>query len=170
MTSHDFALSLSYPFLHRNNDTHTYTQTYTHTCLPLIAIKTLARFQLLFIWVAFFQILQSETLKYESLSQPPKTNTSRCLLLYINSRPPVFTKCLFNENCFVSSLSEHLMAHVLLQVPETNRDIWPWKAEPRTKTKEHAHTHMYLHTLAHAHKHFPFQPHWVSSKSRSACN
>lgn len=105
-----------------------------------------------------------------SHSYPPKTNTSRCLLLYINSRPPVFTKCLFNENCFVSSLSEHLMAHVLLQVPETNRDIWPWKAEPRTKTKEHAHTHMYLHTLAHAHKHFPFQPHWVSSKSRSACN
>lgn len=79
---------------------------------------------------------------------PPKTNTSRCLSLYINSRPPVFTKCLFNENCFVSSLSEHLMAHVLLQVPETNRDIWPWKAEPRTKTKEHAHTHVLTHTCA----------------------
>lgn len=67
-------------------------------------------------------------------STPPKTNTSFCLSLHINSRPAVFTKCLFNENCFVSSLSECLMAPVLLQVPWRGRYVWHKKVEPRTKT------------------------------------
>lgn len=82
----------------------------------------------------FSSILQYETMTYESLIYPPKTNTSFCLSLHINSRPAVFTKCLFNENCFVSSLSECLMAPVLLQVPWRGRYVWHKKVEPRTKT------------------------------------
>lgn len=74
-----------------------------------------------------------------SHSAPPKTNTSLCLLLHINSGPPVFTKCLFNENWF-SSLSEFLMAPVLLQVAEWGGDRWHREAEPRTKTNN-------MHTL-----------------------
>ena len=128
-----------------------------------------------------FSILQSETLTYESLGSPQKTNKSLCLSLHINPSPPVFTKCLFNENCCVSSLSEYLMAPVSLQVPERGRDIWHRKAEPRTKNTAHSHTHTHTHThihiyihacthSLHAHKHFTFQPRWVSGESRSACN
>lgn len=144
------SLSLSSPFQHRNTDTR------LHTCLPLIAIKPWLTFSRclfewhnIYIFLFFFpSILQSETLKYESLSPPEKTNTSRCLLLYINSKPLVVTKCLFNENGFVSSLSQCLMAPLLLQVPERSGDIWQRKTAPRTKTTKHAHTHVLAHNCA----------------------
>lgn len=56
-----------------------------------------------------------------------KTNAILCLELHNNWRPPVFTKCLFNENCYVSSLSGPLMAPVLQQVLQRCWNIWHWK-------------------------------------------
>lgn len=140
-------------------------QTRLQTCLPLIAIKPwLAFSRSLFEWQDFFGgdfAVWNTDLWVTQL--PPKTNTSLCLSLHINSRPPVFTKCLFNENCIVSSLSDCLMAPVLLQVPGRGRDVWHKKAEPKTKTNNTC-------TPAHTYKHFTFQPHWVTSKSGSASN
>lgn len=175
MTSHCplLSFSLTYSFRHRNTDTHTYPRIYMHVCTPASlsspsnlgslsdAAYLIGRF--------FFRFCSLQRCHMSHAAPPPKTNTSLCLSPHINSRPPVFTKCLFNENCFVSSLSECLMVPVLLQVQESGRDIWHRKADPRTKTNN-THAHTCLHTLLHAHKHFTFQPHWVSSKSRSAYN
>lgn len=160
MTSHRPSLSPSL--------TPSSTETLTNTPAnlpPSHCHQTLARFQSQFIWVAGFFggdfAVWNTDLWVTQLA--PKTNTSLCLSLHINSRPPVFTKCLFNENCIVSSLSDCLMAPVLLQVPGRGRDVWHKKAEPKTKTNNTC-------TPAHTYKHFTFQPHWVTSKSGSASN
>lgn len=153
-------------YQHWNNDTCTPAHLHTSTPASLLSPPNLGSLSAaVYLSGRDFSILQPETLTYESLGSPQKTNKSLCLSLHINPSPPVFSKCLFNENCCISSLSEYLMAPVSLQVPERGRDIWHRKAEPRT----HIYVHACTHTL-HAHKHFTFQPRWVSGESRSACN
>lgn len=56
-----------------------------------------------------------------------KRNAKLCLEFHNNRRPLAFTKFLFNENCYVPSLSGPLMAPVLLQVPQRCCNIWCWK-------------------------------------------
>lgn len=167
---HSTSFSLS-PML---SPTSTETLTHTLTCTPAhlppsYCHQTLAHSQTLFeCQICFFRFC---SLKYwhmshlSQLSTPPRQTRAFCLLVHINSRTPVFTKCLFNGNCFVSSLSDCLIAPVLLQVTGRPKDVWHRKAERRTKTNN---TH--ICTQAHTRKHCTFLPHWVFSKSRSICN
>lgn len=69
-----------------------------------------------------------------------KTNASLCFELHNNRRPPVFTKCLFNEKCYVSSLSGPLMAPVLLQVPRRCWNMWCWKGHVGLNTHHLTHS------------------------------
>lgn len=69
-----------------------------------------------------------------------KTNANIFLQLNNNRRPLVFTKCLFNENCYVSSLSGPLMPPVLLQVPQRCCNIWCWKGQVRLNTHHLTHS------------------------------
>lgn len=69
-----------------------------------------------------------------------KTNAILCLELHNNWRPPVFTKCLFNENCYVSSLSGPLMAPVLQQVLQRCWNIWHWKQNVGLNTHHLTHS------------------------------
>lgn len=120
-------------YQHWNNDTCTPAHLHTGTPASLLSPPNLGSLSAaVYLSGRDFSILQPETLTYESLGSPQKTNKSLCLSLHINPSPPVFSKCLFNENCCISSLSEYLMAPVSLQVPERGRDIWHRKAEPRT--------------------------------------
>lgn len=92
-------------------------------------------------------ILQSETLANMALGPATRQTPSLCLQLRNNRRPPVFTKCLFNESCYVSSLSRPLMAPVLLQVPQRCWNIWRWKHRIDLNTHIISHPHARLQTL-----------------------
>lgn len=68
------------------------------------------------------------------------TNANLCLERHNNRRPLVFTKCLFNENCYVSSLSGPLMAPVLLQVLQRCWNIWLCKRHVGLNTHHLTHS------------------------------